>query len=157
MGRENSDMQWFYQRAAKYCVASEKCSGDIERKLRDWEAPEEFFEEIILRLIAEKFIDDLRFAKAFVNDKYKFNRWGKTKIKHHLRQKLLPDNIINDALSYIDKDLYESILRDLLAEKQRQVKATSEYDLKVKLVRFAAGRGFESNLIFSILGSDLEL
>lgn len=153
----NSYIEWFFQRAANYCVAAEKCSSDIERKLRDWDAPDDFFEPIIERLKEEKYINNLRFAKAFVNDKYKFNKWGKTKIKFQLRQKSIPDSMISEAISEIDPDLYESILRGLLTDKQRQIKAKDAYDLKVKLVRFAAGRGFESNLIFSILGSDLEL
>lgn len=149
------DIESFYQKAASYCAVSEKCTFDVLKKLTDWDAPEEFNEEIINRLTAEKFIDDQRFTNAFVNDKYKYNKWGKTKMRYHLRQKNMPDGMIYNAFELIDDELYVSILKDLLNSKQKTIKAKSEYDKKVKLVRFASSRGFEPDLIFKILGDDL--
>lgn len=151
----NRDIESFYQKAAAYCAASEKCTFDVLKKLSDWEAPEDSREEIINRLKAEKFIDDERYTRAYVNDKFKYNKWGKVKIRYHLRHKNIPDGFIYNALDEIDETLYTSILEDLLNTKQKSVKAKSPYDKKVKLVRFASGRGFEPELIFKLLGDDM--
>jgi regulatory protein len=132
--------------AASYCSTAERCVWDVRQKIGSAGATSEMSERIIARLLEEKFIDEARYCRSFVNDKFKFNRWGRIKIGYELRKKDIATEIIEEALSQIDEEAYESALHALLKDKQRTTKGQTEQDLFNKLYRFAMSRGFESNL-----------
>ena len=98
---------------------------------------------ILDRLESEKFIDDERFCRAFVNDKFRFAKWGKMKIAQGLYMKKIPSDVAWRYLNEIDEEEYLSILRDLLASKRKSIHAKDDYELNGKLMRFAVSRGFE--------------
>lgn len=131
-------------RAAAYCSAAERCIYDVEKKIKAAGLSPEESERIISRLISEKFIDESRFARYFVADKLRFNKWGRIKIAYELRNKNIPASIRTEALEAIDENEYEDILLSLLRAKKKSVKGKDERDIFTKLLRFAAGRGFES-------------
>ena len=136
-------------KAAALCSKSEKCSGDIRKKLLDWGIPPEETEKAIEYLKSEKFLDDARFAGFFARDKFRFNGWGKIKIRYALRQKEVESSVIEDAIAAIDKNDYLHYLKELVQAKARKINADSTYEKKAKLVRYAQGRGFEPELIFN--------
>lgn len=135
------------ERISSRCAKSELCESDVRRKLSEWEQSAEVTDRIVARLRAEGFIDDRRFCHAFVEDKWKFNRWGRMKIRMALQQKGLRGDIPGSALSEIDPDEYSSVLSELLREKKRTLNTVSVYELRQKLIRFAIGRGFEPEII----------
>lgn len=137
----------YYSKAAALCSRAEKCSSDIFKKIIDWGADEDLANEVLQKLIEEKFVDDSRYASFFVKDKFRFNKWGKIKIAFMLKQKHISGNIINDALAEIDEEEYSSVLKKLLEEKSKSIKAINQYDKKAKLMRFTQGRGFELDKI----------
>lgn len=139
------DKQVALKKAMALCSRSEHCLSDIKYKLLEWEAEE--MESILENLIENKFIDENRFTRAFVNDKYKFNRWGKTKIAYMLRQKAVPSPIILACLNEIPEEEYMNIAKEVFSAKIKQTKAPDKYSLKTKLYRFMASRGFESFII----------
>jgi regulatory protein len=102
-------------------------------------------------LIKERFIDDSRYASAFVKDKFRQNKWGKVKISAHLRSKSLGDDLIRSALDEIDDEAYIDMIREVINDHRRLVKAKNQYDMKGKLLRFALSRGYESHLVYDIL------
>jgi len=132
------------------CSQSERCRFDIVAKLTQWELSEEEIAEAVNYLVKEHFLDEERFVRFFVNDKLKFNKWGKVKLKFMLRKKQLPENLIKVALSQIDDEFYEKTLRNLLAPKVKSVKGVSGYERKGKLAVFAQSHGFEAELAFRI-------
>lgn len=129
--------------AMKLCSKKEYASGDMLNKLREWELTDESAQKVISGLIREKFIDDRRYARAFVNDKLRFAKWGKIKISYMLRQKGIPADIISETLNSIDTGNYEEILYSELLKKAKTLKAENEYEFRGKLIQFATGRGFE--------------
>lgn len=132
------------------CSRSEKCTRDVRDKLRRWELTESQITTIILQLTEQKFIDDNRYAGAFVRDKSQFNRWGKTKIRYHLQVKGISVEAIAIALTEIKEDKYHEQLEHILRNKIRgMVPIEDHYKAKAKLVRFAASRGFEAGLIYA--------
>jgi regulatory protein len=139
-------------RAMSFCSESERCRSDVVAKLRLWDLPEEEIEKVLEYLIKEKFLDEERFVRFYVNDKLQFNKWGKVKMSFMLRQKLIPETIIRDVLSLIEDELYNKTLRDLLIQKARSLKGASDYERKGKLAVFAQSHGFESELAFRIAG-----
>jgi regulatory protein len=134
------------QIAASFCSGAERCIWDVRQKLVAAGASSEVEERIVARLLQEKFIDEARYCRCFVNDKFRFNRWGRLKIGYELRKKDIPEHVLSEAIDQIDEDVYESALYALLKEKKRTTKGRTEQDMFNKLYRFAAGRGFEGSL-----------
>lgn len=135
----------------------EKCSGDAVKLLTRWEIDEREQAKIISRLIADKWIDDSRYANAFVRDKSNHSSWGRYKIKNALQIKGVDKDVIEQALNEIDNDSSSENLIKLLEKKARSTKFTNLYDLKGKLFRYAMSRGFEfSEITDAMDGLDIE-
>src|ERR1035437_2448689 len=139
-------------KAMAMCSQSERCRFDIVAKLRQWELSEEEIAEAIDYLVKERFLDEERFVRFYVNDKLRFNKWGKIKLSFMLRQKQIPEPIIREELSQISDDLYLKTLRSLLISKVKSVKGATDYERKGKLAVFAQSHGFEAELAFRIAG-----
>jgi regulatory protein len=133
------------------CSSREYCCEDIRSKLTAWGVDNEDSDRIIELLIKENFINEPRYASAFVRDKFKYNKWGKVKIAAHLKFKKLNSGVISSALDSIDNEQYNRMLRELIDNHRRTVKSKNQYDLKAKLLRYGLSKGFESNLLYDIL------
>jgi regulatory protein len=120
----------------------------------EWEIPSGQQNQIIQQLRKEKFIDEERYCKAFVNDKAKYNRWGINRIRFELRKKEIPDSLIREALKNLDPEENRERLRLLIEQKKKTVKGKNEWDVKQKLLRFASGRGFSQEDIDNVLTID---
>ena len=134
-------------KAAAYCAASEHCLSEVSGKLDGWGVESSSKERILNRLVDERYIDESRYARFFVNDKLRYNKWGKNKIAQGLWQKRIPSSIYSSCLDGIDEEEYVKILQELLFNHRKSVRARDEYELKNKLMRFALGRGFEMDVI----------
>lgn len=129
------------------CARGEHSSGEMLQKMRLWGIDEEAQARIMARLVGEKFVDDERFTRAFVNDKIKYNQWGRRKIEQALWAKGIDSDMQRRVLDEIDENLYLDALRPLLKSKSRSICARNEFDRQMKLVRFAMGRGFSMEQI----------
>ena len=138
-------------KAAAYCTLCERCISEVKSKLDAWGVSYSSQQIIIDKLIDEKFIDERRYCRAFVNDKLRFNHWGRIKIQTKLREKKLPRDLIAEALENIDDDEYNNILLTLIKNKSREASNVEEYKKREKVLRFAASRGFEPSLIMKQL------
>jgi regulatory protein len=134
-------------KAMAICSKAEKCVSEIQQKLRDWGIEQVDAQKIIKTLITEKFIDEDRYTRYFVRDKFRFNQWGKVKIVFMLKSKKIPATLIEDALQEISDEAYLELLVKLLKDKAKKTKFVNEYDKKGKLVRFAQSKGFEFEVI----------
>lgn len=130
-------------KAEAYCSAAEHCKDDVYRKLEQWGVSVEARGSIIDHLVKERFIDEQRYATAFVRDKYRFNQWGRIKIVQALRMKHIASGCISVAMEEVDDEEYLSILTSLLQKKRKGVKGANEYERNGKLIRFAAGHGYD--------------
>ena len=141
-------------KAAAYCTLCERCTSEVSNKLTAWGIALAGQQNIIERLQSEGFIDEERYCRAFVNDKLRFNHWGRIKIIAALRDKRLPAEHINAAIELIDEEVYMSVLRDVIAAKQKELKGNDNYAARQKIVRFAAARGFEPAKILKIVNCE---
>ena len=138
-------------RAAALCSSAEHCIADIREKLSRWGIGEPDARTIVERLVQERFIDEERYAIAFAKDKFRFSGWGRIKIRYALQQKRIGNSDIVNALSLIDEEAYTTRLVDLLEKKSRSIHDEDVEIRRSKLLRFAASRGFETELVFHIL------
>lgn len=132
-----------WNKVTAYCSIAERCSVDVVDKLQKWGVERDVLSNITSKLVEEKYIDEKRYSFAFVNDKYRFAKWGKVKIAQALKQKQIPEDVYDLALKDVDENEYLDILRNLLNAKRKTIHAKNEYEQNGKLIRFALGRGFE--------------
>lgn len=138
-------------RAAAYCTTCERCVSEVCAKLVVWGMDNAQQQRIIDRLIEENFICEERFCRAFVNDKVRFNRWGRRKISLALREKRVESVLVKEALDAIDEEEYLSALMAVVAAKRKELKGKDDYLSKQKILRYAASRGFETSLIMNVI------
>lgn len=148
------------------CSRRECCTWDIRRKVAEIlrkdiseEDPSGLMgvkpgadtsvEEIVASLVADRYIDDLRYASAFARDKAAIAGWGRVKIRHALEMKKIPANTISDALQEIDEGRADERLLRLLENKYRSLK--DDPLCRMKLVRYALGRGYEYDMVRSVI------
>ena len=133
-------------RAAALCARSEQAPGDIREKLMKWGLSCQESSQILQQLIEQGFIDEARFAKAFVKDRFAFNGWGRIKIAYQLRLKGIAGNIIDEAMTTLDNEQYRERLIELLRSKWRTVMDREPRAAWAAMMRFAASRGFETTI-----------
>ncbi|MFV0419032.1 MAG: regulatory protein RecX [Dysgonomonas sp.] len=147
-------------RAAAYCSKAERCEWDVRKKLLAWELEDDAIKRILDRLKKERYLDDVRFSRSFINDKLKFNKWGKAKIIFELKKRQISESIYHPILDEFSGDEFEEQLMHILSIKIKSVKAKNGYEKKTKLIRFALGRGFSMDLaircVNKLLGGDYE-
>lgn len=136
---------------AKYCAYQERCVKDVRDKLKTFDLPEEEKTKILDYLIENRFVNDERFAKAFVRGKVNQSGWGLNKIRFHLIQKGIAKEIIDEALSQTDEEVYRQRLIDILKAKSKTLKAANDYEKKRKLAAYAMQKGFEGSLVWEVL------
>ena len=144
-------MEEFFLKASYYCSLSEHCVKKVREKLVQWETPKEFIEPIIEKLLEQDYINEERFSRAFVKDKFRFNHWGRIKIQIHLRALGISSENITKAMSEIDEDEYAEILDEIVEKKRKTIKKGTDLEVRAKLLRHALSRGFEYEIIASKL------
>ncbi|GHV07823.1 regulatory protein RecX [Bacteroidia bacterium] len=138
-------------RLAVYCSRAERCQADIRRKMDLWEISDTEQKKIIQYLRQEKFLDESRYCRAFVNDKIKYNRWGIHKIKYELAKKQVSEILIREALENIDSEENLRQLRLLIEQKRKSVQGKNDFEVNQKLIHFAASRGYSLQDIGRVL------
>ena len=119
----------------------------MTEKMRKWEVEESDCERIMEYLRKAKFVDDERYARAFVKDKIKYNKWGRRKVEQGLWAKHITEDIRQRVLDEVDDSQYKSVLTDLLKSKRRSIKAANDYEMNRKLIKFALSRGFDYAIV----------
>lgn len=134
------------------CSCGEYSTGEVMERLRRWGIWGREAERIVQRLIDGRFIDDERFARAFVRSKVNYSAWGRLKIRAAMIQKGIERELIDRALDEeIDEQTYYANLAEALRSKARAMPEYIDADCRAKLLRFAAGRGYEPGLIMEML------
>lgn len=135
----------------RLCSRAEKSSGDARRLMARWGVAVAERDGVLAKLIGMRFIDDSRFAAAYVRDRSRFGGWGTYKIRAGLKAKGVAEEIINEALAQLtDKNSEEQLLRQV-ERKAPKIKAANDYELKTKLIRFALSRGFEYDTVLAVV------
>lgn len=146
----NSTWQQILSWMQEYCSRSEKCKFDVKRKMTEADVSEDIQIKVIASLTKESFIDENRYAKAFVLDKFRFNSWGRIRIRVELQQREIQEDLISEALQEISIEDYHQTIRALI--KVKYIKAKTDYEYQQKLLRYMYGKGFEPDVVRKILG-----
>lgn len=145
--KKETTEQQAYLKLTALCARSEHCQQEMLEKMRQWGVSQEEQAQVMARLVSERYVDDERYARAFVSDKIRYNKWGRRKVEQALWLKRIDKAIAAQVLDEVDDAEYVSVLRPLLKQKRRSTKAASEYELTMKLIKFALSRGFTMDII----------
>lgn len=139
----------------RLCARSEKSSGDALRLMGQWQVPQAERAGVLDRLLRDRFIDDRRYAEAYVREKSRLSGWGARKIAMQLRQKGVSQGVIAEALKQLDDDVELPRLVEKLRRKIRTTKYSSDYELRGKLLRYALSLGFDYDMVQSAVEESL--
>jgi regulatory protein len=142
MGNTNA-----FERLAALCARREYCQHDMLEKMRQWGLPEEERAQVMQHLTEGRYVDDERFTRAFVNDKVRYGKWGRRKLEQALWMKRIDESIISSVLDEMDDEEYLTVLRPLVRQKLRTIRADSDYELRMKVTKWALSRGYTMDLI----------
>ena len=129
------------------CTKAEHCSQEMLDKMKKRGLEEEAIARNMEFLTQKKLIDDERFARFFINDKIKYNKWGRRKVEQALWLKHIPKEISDPIFEEIEDDMYTETLLPLMKSKYKSIKAKDDYERSMKLIRFALGRGYSMDVI----------
>ena len=125
------------------CARAETCLSDARRLLARWRVPQPEWEGVLRQLVDERFVDEQRYAEAFVRDKLHFSRWGARKISEALYRKQIPREIIASAMEQVESASMGERLETDLRRKNQSIKEENPYKRREKLIRFGVSRGFD--------------
>ena len=135
-----------------FCAYQERCAYELENKMKLWGVDYEDRGRLLAHLIEHNFLNEERFAEAYVSGKVNIKRWGKIKIRQHLKQKFISEYSIKKAIEGIDGDMYMLNLRNLASHKYNGLsKEKDGYPKKVKIYRFLVSKGYETDLFMDIV------
>lgn len=133
-------------RLQKFCSKTEYCRADVYRKaLKDLEGDTEAAGKVVDQLVAERYVDDARYASAFAREKASLQGWGPVKIRFQLRGKGIKDADIAAALAEVEPEKAEAKLQKLLEAKARTLKGDPQG--RLKLIKYALSRGYDYDVI----------
>ena len=156
MTKEKTEQEAYLQLAAM-CAQAEHCEQEMRDKMKRWGVEPDAQDRVVARLVKERYIDNERYARAFVKDKIRYNKWGRRKVMQALWMKRIDDDIQHRVLDEIDDKEYIDVLIPLLKQKRKTIKAKSDYELNQKLARFALGRGFDFGISRQCMDVDDEM
>lgn len=144
-------VQEAYKKLARYCAYQERCHREVELKLQAYKLTSIERQEVVTRLIADNFLNEERFAIAFVRDKFNLQKWGKERIKRELKQRRISAYLMRKALGEIDAEEYVQVFEDLVQKKLELLESESTLKKKKKLMDYLIRKGYEYDRIYNIL------
>lgn len=135
----------------RYCAYQERSHNEVKTKLIELGLSSVKVDEIISYLITEGFLNEERYARAFAGGKFRIMKWGKVKIQKELESSGVSPRNITRGLAEIAPSEYSRTLYDLVKKKSNQVEDDNTYKKKNKVARFVMGKGYEPELVWSIV------
>lgn len=139
------------EKARNYCAYQERCQQEVIAKLKSFHLSEDELNYVLLQLIQGDYLNEQRFAEAYVSGKIRIKKWGKRKIRHQLKLKGLTDKCIELGFLAFEYEEYFETLRQLASYKWEHTKESNPYKKKQKVMSYLYGKGFETELIQDIL------
>ena len=139
-----------------YCAYQERCHKEVRNKLREMRMIPEAIDNIMVHLIQHNYLNEERFAKAYVRGKFRIKKWGKNRLVRELKFREISKYSIDTALKEIDLDDYYQTLDELVIKRIDQVNEKNIYKKKKKVADYLLYRGWESHLIYEKLNEYLK-
>ena len=136
------------KRMERYCSYQERCHKEVIQKLYSMYMIPEAIDHIVVKLMQDNFLNEERYAKAFVSGKFRIKKWGKQRLTRELKQKDIGKTLISMALQTITDEAYLETFNALAEKKSESIRETSVLKKKKKLADYLFYRGWESHLVY---------
>ena len=134
-----------------YCVYQERSHFQVEKKLREMRMIPEAIDSIVLHLIQEGFLNEERFARAYVRGKFYYKDWGKNKIRQGLKKHLIHLSLIENALGEINPDDYNKTIKKIIDKKKQEYSKIKSYQLRQKILAYLYQKGYSPEDVIPLL------
>ena len=135
----------------RLCSKAEKSSGDALRLMYRWGVPIAERQGVLDKLVEMRFIDDARYAEAYTREKSQLAGWGARKIAQNLYQKGVTTDIVAKTLAMLESDDQRAMLEKRLQRKLPTIKATTDYERRGRLLRYALSLGYDYDMVISVI------
>lgn len=106
---------------------------------------------LISECIQDNFLNEERFARAFVRGKHNIKGWGKQRLQRELKWHEVSDYVLRKAMEELDEDEYAERLEVLAQKKWDELKEPNRFKKGKKVVDFLLRKGYESEAVWSIV------
>jgi len=131
----------------RYCNYQERCHKQVRNKLYDLGATTTEVQQLITDVIEAGLLNEERYARSFARGKFRIKRWGRIKIRQHLKADQVSDYCIKKAMLEIDGDEYTAVLLRLAEKKWNELERENVSARKMKTFRYLLQKGFEADFI----------
>ena len=132
----------------RYCSYQERCHKEVEQKLKGMRMISEASDQILMALIDGDYLNEERFALAFVRGKFKIKKWGRHRLTSELKQRNISKYLIEKALKQISEAAYKATFESLAHKKAASITGESAFKNKKKLADYLLYRGWESSMVY---------
>ncbi len=139
------------EKATKFSAQRERSPGEMIQKIRSWKLSLDEANIIVSYLKDESYINELRYANAFVNDKTRFSKWGRLRVGHYLKMSGIDEEYIRKAMGRIDEKEYFSMVEYEINKKAKQIKHDNKKTFRIALLRFSLSRGYEIEFVEQLI------
>lgn len=124
---------------------------ELESRLKRKKFSQEIIKQVLDFLSDLGYVNDLTFAKAWVNGRLQFKPRSKKLLIYELKKKGIAANIIETALSGLDLEMEEQLARQLMQKRVSKLNGLPRETKRRRLSGYLARRGFASNIIYQII------
>ncbi|MDQ7816000.1 MAG: regulatory protein RecX [Melioribacteraceae bacterium] len=148
-----SELNKIKNQAFRFLSLRNHSSHELKLKLIKKKYPRELIDDAINQLREKDFINDREFAKQYIEEKVNKKRSGFYKLKAELNKKGIERELIEELLSGLDSKISLDNAFNLAKKKYDQLiqKKNDHRKLKQKIFSFLASKGFETDIILSVL------
>lgn len=141
------------EKLKRYCAYQERCHQEVVDRAYKIGLYKEQVNEAVITLIQENFLNEERYAEAYVSGKFRIKRWGRIKIVRSLKQKKISEYCIKKGLNLIEETEYLETLQYWIERKEMEIKEADSFKKKGKIAAFLMQKGFEPSLVWEELNS----
>lgn len=139
------------QKLVNYCAYQDRCHAEVEQKMKEFLLIPEAKEELFLFLINENYLNEERFARSYTRGKFYMKKWGKNKIKLHLKQKQITEKLILKSFEEINDLDYQNAIKYFIEKLKPTYKGLQEFQKNHKIVKYLLSKGYEYEVVASLL------
>ena len=132
----------------QYCAYQERCHKEVQQKLKEMGMIPEVIDVVVAHLLEHNFLNEERFARTYVQGKFKIKKWGKSRLTLALKQKDITKYNINIGLGMISDEEYIDTFNALAEKKLGTIKESNSLKKKKKLADYLLYRGWEPHLVY---------
>jgi len=140
-----------YDKLSRFCMYRERCIFEVKQKMYELEVKEEDQEKFIKQLQEERFLDEERYIKSYINSKIYIKKWGRKKIMAELSIRKLDKKRVQHYMMESDDEVYIQNLTHLAEKKWATLYKKEPREKKASLIRYMLGKGYEMDLVMDWL------